>query len=90
MAKKKLRLEMSTHVIDEIVAASGEVTYGSAAGADFINLDALVYDTYNAVLPSWAASDTELVVLFRRDLLQYENNRGVHVRPRRTVRVPLK
>lgn len=62
------RTDKAAHVFDE-GAVSGEVTYGTHADADYANLDALVYDAVNSILPSWAVGDTELVALIGRDLL---------------------
>lgn len=64
---EKMRLEAPERVMDEIVAASGQVTYGE--GGDYENLDALIYDATNQLLAPWAVEDTELVAIVSRDLL---------------------
>ena len=62
-----IRADKPAHVFDEGTVVAGKVTYGAAG--DYENLDALVYDAINSILPSWAAGDTELVALIGRDLL---------------------
>ncbi|GIX38032.1 MAG: phage capsid protein [Silanimonas sp.] len=47
----------------------GTVKVGSAAGADYGNLDALVYDAVANMIEPWYAEDTELVVICGRSLL---------------------
>ncbi len=64
---EKMRLEAPARVMDEVVAASGQVTYGVAG--DYNSLDALVYDATNSLLAPWAVEDTELVAIVSRDLL---------------------
>lgn len=64
---QQIRLNKPAHVFDEGTKVAGKVTYGAAG--DYENLDALVYDAVNSILPSWAAGDTELVALVGRDLL---------------------
>lgn len=64
---QQIRLNKPAHVFDEGTVAVGKVTYGLAG--DYANLDALVYDALNSILPSWAAGDTELVAIMGRDLL---------------------
>lgn len=63
---QKLRTDRPAQVLDE-GAVAGKVTYGPAG--DYKTLDALVYDAVSQLLPSWAAEDTELVVIVSRDLL---------------------
>ncbi|MDD3798325.1 MAG: phage major capsid protein, P2 family [Novosphingobium sp.] len=63
---QKLRTDKPEQVLDE-GAVAGKVTYG--VGADYATLDALVYDAVSNLMPTWAAEDTELVVLVSRDLL---------------------
>ncbi len=65
---QKLRTQKPAHVMDE-GAVADKVTYGSHATADYATLDALIYDATRQLLPSWAADDTELVVITSRDLL---------------------
>lgn len=51
--------------------AAGHVTISpsGAANSDYHNLDALVFDAVNSILPSWAQDDTGLVAILSRDLL---------------------
>lgn len=46
-----------------------EVRVGAAAGADYANLDALVFDAVNNLIDAWHQEDTELVVICGRQLL---------------------
>ena len=64
---QKLRTDKPAQVLDEVVGASGKVTYGPSG--DYASLDALVYDATANLLPSWASEDTELVAIVSRDLL---------------------
>ena len=64
---QNLRNDRPEQVLDEVVEASGKVTYGPAG--DYATLDALVYDAVNNLLPSWAAEDTRLTSFVSRDLL---------------------
>ncbi len=48
-------------------AVAGKVTYG--VGADYKNLDALVYDAYHSLLDPWYVEDPQLVALVGRDML---------------------
>ena len=51
-------------------ATSGEVRVdASESGADYKNLDALVFDAVNNLLDEWRAEDTGLVVIMGRQLL---------------------
>lgn len=50
-------------------AASNQVRVGTAAGADYATLDALVFDAVNSLLDPWHQEDTELVVICGRQLL---------------------
>jgi P2 family phage major capsid protein len=54
-------------VMDEVVAASGEVTVGSTG--DYKNLDALVYDVVHSMLDPWHRESQDLVVLVGRTLM---------------------
>lgn len=65
---EKIRTERPTHVFDS-GAVADVISYGTDAAADYANLDALIYDAVNSVLPTYAAGDTELVALIGRDLL---------------------
>ncbi len=64
---EKMRLENAERVMDEVVEASGKVTYG--AGGDYETLDALVWDAKESLLAEWSKNDTELVVFVSGDLL---------------------
>lgn len=64
---QKYRADAVARVLDEVVAASGEVTVG--AGGDYENLDALVFDAVNNLIDAWHQDDTELVAIVSRDLL---------------------
>lgn len=66
---EKMRLENAARVMDEGGDVVGKVTYGSAAGADYKTLDALVWDAKETLLAEWAKNDTELVVIVGSDLL---------------------
>lgn len=48
-------------------AVVNKVTYG--VGADYKNLDALVYDAYHSLLDPWHVDDPQLVAIVGRDLL---------------------
>lgn len=48
-------------------AVANKVTYG--VGADYKNLDALVYDAYHNLLDPWHVDDPQLVAIVGRDLL---------------------
>lgn len=61
------REEAAARVMDEVVAASGQVRIGAAG--DYKNIDALVYDAVNNLIESWYREDTELVAILGRDLL---------------------
>lgn len=62
---QKMRTEAPTHVMDE-GAVAGEVTYG--VGADYKNLDALVFDALMLLEP-WYREDPNLRVICGRDLM---------------------
>lgn len=49
-------------------ATAGQVKIG-AAGSDYKNLDALVFDAVNNLIDPWYREDTELVCILGRDLL---------------------
>ena len=50
-------------------ANPGEVRVGSAVGADYANLDALVMDAVSSLVEPWYQEDTQLVAILGRDLL---------------------
>lgn len=62
-----LRDIASARVLDEVVASSGEVTYG--AGGDYESLDAMVFDAVNSMIDPWHQERTDLVAIVSRDLL---------------------
>lgn len=66
---EKMRLENAPRVLDEGGDVVGKVTYGSHASADYVTLDALVWDAKETLLAEWAKNDTELVVIVGGDLL---------------------
>ncbi|SEI83679.1 phage major capsid protein, P2 family [Azotobacter beijerinckii] len=63
---QKIRTGAPERVLDEVVAASGEVTIG--ATGNYKNLDGLVYDAVQMLDP-WHRARPDLVVLVSRDLL---------------------
>jgi P2 family phage major capsid protein len=64
---QKLRTEAPTQVMDE-GAVANKVTYGHA-DADYITIDAAVWDARETLLPTWAKDSTDLVAIVGRDLL---------------------
>lgn len=66
---QKYRTDAAARVMDEVVAASGAVKVGTAAGHDYVNLDALVFDVVNNLIEPWYQEDPELVVVCGRALL---------------------
>lgn len=64
----KIRTEAPDKVFDEGTGPDDEITYGHA-DADYVTLDALVYDAIKTRLPVWAQEDPELVVIVGSDLL---------------------
>ena len=66
---QKMRVENAARVMDEVTAASGKVTYGTHADANYKTLDALVWDAHQTLLAEWAKNDTELVAIVGSDLL---------------------
>lgn len=62
-----LRDDKPTHVMSEGTKEADKILIGE--GGDYATVDALVYDLYSGGLPTWAASDTELVAIVGRDLL---------------------
>ena len=63
---QKMRAEAPTHVMTE-GGVAGKVTYG--VGADYKNLDALVFDAIANLIDPWYRDDPELRVLVSRDLM---------------------
>lgn len=66
---QKYRTHAAARVLDEVVADSGEITIGEAAGKDYKNLDALVFDMVNNLIEPWYRDDTELVAIVGRSLM---------------------
>lgn len=64
---QKYREFAPARVLAEVVAASGQVTYGD--GGDFANLDAIVFDAVSNLIEPWYQDDTELVAVCGRSLL---------------------
>lgn len=65
---QKYRDNAAARVMDQ-GANAGAVRVGEAAGRDYYNLDALVFDAVNNLIEPWYREDTELVVILGRDLL---------------------
>jgi len=63
---QKMRVENAARVMTG-GAAANHIYYG--AGGDYLNLDALVYDAKNTLLPTWAKDDTGLVAICNQSLL---------------------
>ena len=70
---QKMRTENAARVMSDGADATAgfttKVTYGSHANADYVTLDALVWDAKESLLAEWAKNDTELVVIVGSDLL---------------------
>ncbi len=66
---EKMRVENAARVLDEGADIAGKVTYGTHASADYVTLDALVWDAHQTLLAEWAKDDTELVAIVGSDLL---------------------
>lgn len=64
---QKMRDENEARVMVEGADGSGKITVGQ--GGDYNNLDALVFNMRQELLPTWARDDTELVVMVSSDLL---------------------
>lgn len=60
--------DTGSHVLDEGEVEAGKIII-AAAGGDYKNIDALVFDAAHNLLPSWAREDTELVAILGSDLL---------------------
>ncbi|MEQ6349956.1 phage major capsid protein, P2 family [Ralstonia pseudosolanacearum] len=65
---QNLREQAPQRVMKEGKAAADKITVGGA-GADYGNLDALVYDITNHLVEPWYAEDPDLVVVCGRNLL---------------------
>lgn len=66
---EKQRVENAARTLDEGSDVAGKVTYGTHASADYVTLDALVWDAKESLLAEWAKNDTELVAIVSGDLL---------------------
>ncbi|MDB5724993.1 MAG: 33, BuPhKS14 [Novosphingobium sp.] len=64
---QKLRTDKPSHLMSEGALQDNKILIGE--GGDYATLDALVYDLYNGMMPSWAVGDTELVAIVGRQLL---------------------
>ncbi|CAE6841514.1 hypothetical protein R69746_06945 [Paraburkholderia aspalathi] len=64
---QKYREQAAQRVMSEVVNQSGKVRVGP--GADYENLDALVYDALSNLVDPWYRDDTALVVICGRGLL---------------------
>jgi len=64
---QKLRVDKPAHLMSQGTKAAGKILVGP--GGDYATLDALVWDLYNGLLPTWASGDTELVAIVGRQLL---------------------
>lgn len=60
--------DAGSHVLAEGDEEANKIII-AAAGGDYKNLDALVFDAVGSLLPSWSAEDSELVAIMGRDLL---------------------
>ncbi len=65
---QKYRENASQRVLDH-GANTGQIRVGSAAGADYANLDAVVFDMVNSLIEPWYQEDTALVAIVGRSLL---------------------
>ena len=70
---QKMRVENAARVLSDGADATAgwttNVTYGSHAAADYVTLDAMVYDVRQTLLPSWAKNDTNMVAICNSGLL---------------------
>lgn len=64
-----IKTDAPAQVFSEGVEDSGKITVGKWAGADYQNLDALVFNSVSEFLPEWYQDDPELVVVIGRALL---------------------
>ncbi|MBI5917778.1 MAG: phage major capsid protein, P2 family [Nitrosomonadales bacterium] len=66
---KHLRDNAAERVMSEVVALSGKIKVGSAAGADYQNLDALVFDAAANLIHITYQDDPRLVVVCGKGLM---------------------
>lgn len=64
-----IRTDAPEQVFSEAAEGSGKITVGPWEGSDYQNLDALVFNATNEMLPEWYQDDPELVVIIGRALL---------------------
>lgn len=64
---ERLRIDKEEHILSEGQKVAGKIIVGP--GGDYATIDALVWDLYNSLLPTWACTDTELVAIVGRNLL---------------------
>lgn len=81
-----LRTNAPSRVFDE-GEETGEIRVGSAAGADYKNLDALVMDACHNFLPTWARNDTELVAIVDPGLVHDKYFQLVNIEEKPTEKV---
>jgi P2 family phage major capsid protein len=63
----RCRADKAEHIMSEGTKAAGKILVGP--GGDYATIDALVWDLYNGLLPTWASGDTELVAIVGRDMI---------------------
>ncbi|EGD58402.1 major capsid protein precursor [Novosphingobium nitrogenifigens DSM 19370] len=63
-----MRANNPARVLSAGAKVAGKVTWGPT-GADYVDLDALVWDAKMTLLPPWAREDPELVVVVGSDML---------------------
>lgn len=70
---QKMREENTGRVLadgaDTGTGFTSKITYGTSTTADYVTLDALVYDAYQTLLPTWARDDTGLVAICNGSML---------------------
>jgi P2 family phage major capsid protein len=64
---QRCREDKPEHIMSEGTKQEDKILVGP--GGDYATIDALVWDLYNGMLPTWATGDTELVAIVGRDLL---------------------
>lgn len=64
---QRCREDKPEHILSEGAKVANKIIIGP--GGDYATIDALVWDLYNALLPSWASGDTELVAIVGRDMI---------------------
>jgi P2 family phage major capsid protein len=74
---EKMRTENATRVVDEMVTDSEAITVGQ--GGDYRNLDALVMDMIQTLLPTWNRTRSDLVAITGDALLHDKYFQKVNV-----------